>query len=140
MATLIGFVALITVAQADIDTLAEQAGVDPTDLQGAVNTTKLPPDVYLHMTGETPQLEMPYGVWDRLAECEASGDWHNARNPKYKGGIQADAAFWARYGGLAFAPAPHLASREQQIIVAQRGQKVQGWSAWPVCSKRLGLR
>lgn len=81
-----------------------------------------------------------YGVWDRLAACEAGGNWHNASNPKYKGGIQADATFWARYGGLAFAPAPHLASREQQIVVAQRGLAVQGWGAWPVCSRVIGMR
>ena len=79
-------------------------------------------------------------VWDVLAGCEASGNWANASNPRYKGGLQMDSTFWARYGGLAFAPAPHLASREQQIIVAERGQRVQGWQAWPVCSRRVGLR
>lgn len=82
---------------------------------------------------------VPYGVWDRLAVCEAGGNWANARNPKYKGGLQMDATFWARYGGLAHAPAPHLASREAQIQVAIRGQAVQGWGAWPTCRRILGL-
>ena len=79
-------------------------------------------------------------VWDRLAVCEASGIWSNASNPKYKGGLQMDATFWRNYGGLAYAPAPHLASREAQIAVAIRGQAVQGWGAWPACSRQLGLR
>jgi len=81
-----------------------------------------------------------YGVWDQLAGCEASGNWASASNPKYKGGLQMDSTFWARYGGLAYAPAPHLASREAQIRVAIRGQSVQGWGAWPVCSHVVGLR
>lgn len=82
----------------------------------------------------------PIGVWDRLAACEASGDWGNVRNPKYKGGLQMDATFWANYGGLKYAAAPQYATRAQQIEVAIRGQAVQGWGAWPVCSRILGLR
>jgi hypothetical protein len=127
--------------------VAELAGVDPWLLQGAVNTTQAPPREYLHHSGELPRPAASIGwtVWDRLAtECEARG-WANpwvAVSPggRYRGGIQTDAAFWARYGGLAFAPTADRASREQQILVAQRGQAVQGWAAWPVCSRRLGLR
>lgn len=133
---------------------AEEAGVDPMDLQGAANTMGMDPRAYLrseglldHPPAQPPPpvpppvvVATPFGVFDLLAECEASGIWSNASNPKYKGGLQMDATFWRNYGGLAFAPAPHLATREQQIIVAQRGQKVQGWGAWPVCSRRLGLR
>jgi hypothetical protein len=141
-------------AEAEIQAAAVQAHVDVVDLQGAVNTTGLDPFAYLRAVGELPPVAFdpppraiatappgpPIGVWDRLAQCEASGIWGNASNPKYKGGLQMDATFWARYGGLAFAPAPHLASRAQQITVAIRGQAVQGWSAWPVCSRVIGLR
>lgn len=81
----------------------------------------------------------PYGIWDRLAACEASGDWHSASNPRYKGGLQMDATFWRNYGGLAYASRADLASREEQIAVAKRGQAVQGWGAWPVCSRQLRL-
>jgi hypothetical protein len=133
---------------ADVEELASEVGLEPILLQGAVNTVKVSPRTYLQYEG---RLEPPvsaavavpataYGVWDRLAACEAGGNWHNASNPKYKGGIQADAAFWANYGGLAFAPRADLASREQQIVVAERGLKAQGWQAWPVCSRMLGLR
>jgi hypothetical protein len=51
-----------------------------------------------------------------------------------------DAVFWSRYGGRAFASTPDLASRAQQITVAERGLRVQGWQAWPYCSRHLGLR
>lgn len=82
----------------------------------------------------------PPGVWDRLAGCESGGNWASVSNPRYKGGLQMDATFWARYGGLAYAPAPQFATRAQQIAVAIRGQAVQGWGAWPVCSRVVGLR
>lgn len=146
MAALLGAFALLSVATTvpeTIETLAEQAGVEVVDLLGAVNTTGLTPAEYLYRVGaleRPPPAEPAYGIWDRLAQCESGGDWHSASNPRYKGGIQADATFWAKHGGLAFAWRADYATRAQQIIVAERGLAAQGWSAWPVCSRRLGLR
>jgi hypothetical protein len=104
------------------------------------------PREYAYGTGLlTPPAPPVTSIWDRLAtECEARG-WANpwvAVSPggTYRGGLQMDSTFWRRYGGLAFAPRPDLASREAQITVAQRGLAVQGWQAWPACSRRLGLR
>ncbi len=34
----------------------------------------------------------------------------------------------------------HHASREEQIVVAERVLAKQGWGAWPACSRKLGLR
>jgi hypothetical protein len=79
-------------------------------------------------------------VWDRLASCESTNNWGSTSNPIYKGGLQFDAATWARYGGLDFAWRADFASREQQIIVAERVLRGQGWQAWPACSRALGLR
>lgn len=87
-----------------------------------------------------PTPEPSYGMWDRLADCESNGRWWIATGNGYYGGLQEDMAFWGRYGGLAYAPRPDLATRAQQIAVAQRGQAVQGWAAWPWCSRHLGLR
>jgi len=87
-----------------------------------------------------PTPEPAYGKWDRLAICESGGDWHNARNPIYKGGLQFDAPTWARYGGLAFATRADYATRAQQILIAERTLAVQGPAAWPVCSRVTGLR
>jgi hypothetical protein len=81
-----------------------------------------------------------YSVWDRLAACESGGNWHSASNPIYKGGLQFDQATWSRHGGLNYAWRADFATRGQQIIVAQRTLAVQGWQAWPACSRRLGLR
>ncbi|NVP29375.1 resuscitation-promoting factor Rpf1 domain-containing protein, partial [Vibrio cholerae] len=43
------------------------------------------------------------------------------------------------YGGGEFAPTANQASREQQIVIAERTLANQGWGAWPACSASLGL-
>jgi hypothetical protein len=132
--------------QAEVQEAAAVAHVDATDLQGAVNSVGVDPYTYLRSTGELPPLPREPAkpprltVWDRLVQCEASGNWHNARNLIYKGGLQFDAPTWARYGGLAFAWRADFATREQQIVVAERTLAAQGFGAWPSCSLQLGLR
>jgi hypothetical protein len=79
-------------------------------------------------------------VWDRLAQCECGGNWHIDTGNGFSGGLQFLPSTWLGFGGGEFAPSAHLASREQQIIVAERVLAAQGWGAWPACSQRLGLR
>jgi transglycosylase-like protein len=81
-----------------------------------------------------------YGTWLRLVGCEAGGDWHNASNRIYKGGLQFDSSTWARHGGLNFAWRADFATPQEQMIVAERTLAAQGWGAWPACSRKLGLR
>ena len=120
---------------------ADEAHVEPAKLQGAVVSTGLPPREYLYMTGELQRPLPPVrAVWDRLAACESGGDWHSVRNPIYKGGLQFDQGTWLRHGGAVYAPRADLATREQQVVIAERTLAAQGWGAWPVCSRRLGLR
>ena len=61
------------------------------------------------------------GVWDRLAQCESSGNWAINTGNGFFGGLQFLQATWEGFGGGAFAPRADLASREQQIIVADLG-------------------
>ena len=80
------------------------------------------------------------GVWDRLAQCESGGNWAiNTGNGSF-GGLQFAQGTWEGFGGGTFAPRADLASREQQIIVAERTLRGQGWGAWPACSRKLALR
>jgi hypothetical protein len=135
----LALVVLLTVGSLDeVETVAAQAGVDVTDLQGAINTTGLQPTVYLRMTGELPNPGPTYGIWDRLAQCESSGNWHI--NAYHDGGLQFLPSTWTAYGGEKYAPYAYQATREQQIEIAQRLQAAKGWGQWPTCSKRLGLR
>jgi resuscitation-promoting factor RpfA len=77
-------------------------------------------------------------TWDRLAQCESSGNWAINTGNGFYGGLQFTRSTWRAFGGTtAFA---HQASREQQIAVAERVLAQQGWGAWPACSRKLGLR
>ena len=78
-------------------------------------------------------------TWDRLAQCESSGNWHINTGNGYYGGLQFSQATWAGFGGRRYAPRADLATRYEQMITAERVLDVQGWGAWPACSARLGL-
>lgn len=79
------------------------------------------------------------GVWDAVAACESSGNWAINTGNGFSGGLQFTPSTWAAYGGTSYAPEAYLASREQQIAVAQRVLEGQGPGAWPVCSVKAGL-
>ncbi|MCS4490063.1 DUF3235 domain-containing protein [Corynebacterium sp. ES2794-CONJ1] len=81
----------------------------------------------------------PDSDWDRLAQCEAGGNWSINTGNGYHGGLQFSPSTWSGYGGGEFAPYAYQATREQQIAVAERVLAGQGWGAWPSCSSRLGL-
>ncbi len=87
-----------------------------------------------------PEPVADAGVWDRLAQCESSGDWSIDTGNGYYGGLQFDRATWGDYGGTEFAPRADRATREQQIEVATRVRDDRGgYGSWPACAERLGL-
>ncbi|WP_079144385.1 transglycosylase family protein [Streptomyces agglomeratus] len=77
--------------------------------------------------------------WNCLAECESGGDWHINTGNGYYGGLQFWHPTWVEHGGLAYAPRADLATRAEQIKVAEKVLANQGWKAWPACSKRYRL-
>ncbi|MEU9255800.1 transglycosylase family protein [Streptomyces sp. NPDC048270] len=77
--------------------------------------------------------------WDCVADCESGGRWAVNTGNGFYGGLQFWQPTWEGYGGLVFAPRADLASRVQQIRVAEDVLGAQGWDAWPTCSKRYGL-
>jgi hypothetical protein len=77
------------------------------------------------------------GVWAAVAQCESSGDWHINTGNGYYGGLQFLPESWWWVGGQGM---PHEASPEEQIYRAEILLSLQGWEAWPACSKALGLR
>ncbi len=79
-------------------------------------------------------------VWDLLARCESGGNWSINTGNGYYGGLQFGLGTWANYGGLSYAPRPDLATRQEQITVAERLRAARGWAPWPACSLKLGLR
>lgn len=79
-------------------------------------------------------------AWDRLAACESGGNWSINTGNGYYGGLQFSASTWLGYGGGAYASRADLATREQQIAIAEKVLDGQGWGAWPTCSRIVGLR
>lgn len=76
-------------------------------------------------------------VWGKIAQCESGGNWHINTGNGFYGGLQFSLSTWHGFGGSGL-PSSH--SRAQQIVVAKRVQRSQGWGAWPTCSARVGLR
>jgi hypothetical protein len=94
---------------------------------------------------EVPAVEAPPvengEIWDRLAQCEANGDWHINTGNGYSGGLQFHPGTWLAMGGGEYAPYAYLATREQQIDIGQRVVDAAGgrFTAWPGCRAKLGL-
>lgn len=76
-------------------------------------------------------------VWDRLAQCESSGNWSINTGNGYYGGLQFSLSSWRAVGGTGY---PHQASKSEQIARAEKLQAIQGWGAWPACTAKLGIR
>lgn len=77
--------------------------------------------------------------WDRLAQCESGGDWHINTGNGFYGGLQFTRSTWNAFGGQEYAPTADKATREQQIEIGAKVAAGQGWSAWPVCSRKAGI-
>ncbi|MXM64453.1 peptidoglycan DD-metalloendopeptidase family protein [Streptomyces sp. HUCO-GS316] len=78
-------------------------------------------------------------TWNKVAACESSGNWSINTGNGYYGGLQFTRSTWEAYGGTRYAPRADLATRDQQIAVAEKVLDGQGPGAWPVCSVRAGL-
>ncbi|OMB92814.1 resuscitation-promoting factor RpfA [Mycobacterium colombiense] len=77
------------------------------------------------------------GEWDQVARCESGGNWAINTGNGYHGGVQFSSSTWASHGGGQYAPSAELATKEQQIAVAERVLASQGRGAWPVCGGPL---
>jgi hypothetical protein len=76
-------------------------------------------------------------TWDRLAQCEAGGNWATNTGNGYYGGLQFSASSWHGVGGTGL---PHQNTREVQIEMGRRLQARAGWGQWPACTRRLHYR
>jgi hypothetical protein len=76
-------------------------------------------------------------VWDRLARCETGGNW-SMRGSRFSGGVGFYNGTWDSFGGREFASNAGLATREQQIIVAERVRSRFGYTGWG-CARQVGL-
>ncbi|OBI05150.1 resuscitation-promoting factor RpfA [Mycolicibacter heraklionensis] len=75
--------------------------------------------------------------WDHVARCESGNNWGINTGNGYQGGLQFSPSTWSAHGGGKYAPSAHMASREQQIAIAEHVLATQGRGAWPVCGRVL---
>lgn len=77
--------------------------------------------------------------WDQLAQCESTSQWdYPPVSGGFSGGLMFHTGTWRSNGGLEYAPDAYLASREQQIDIAERVLANSGWRAWPGCARKFG--
>ncbi|WP_404391888.1 ubiquitin-like domain-containing protein [Humibacillus xanthopallidus] len=69
-------------------------------------------------------------MWDSIAQCESGGNWSINTGNGYYGGLQFLTSTWLSSGGGDFAPRADLASRAEQITVANRLYAKAGTSPW----------
>jgi hypothetical protein len=67
--------------------------------------------------------------WDGIAECETGGNW-SMQGSTFSGGVGFANTTWNGFGGREFAPNAGQASREEQIVVAERVYAEYGLSGW----------
>ncbi|MEI8002673.1 MAG: transglycosylase family protein, partial [Actinomycetes bacterium] len=75
-------------------------------------------------------------MWDKIAQCESRGNW-SVVDSEYSGGLGIFNGTWDAWGGRDFATNAGLATREEQIIVAERIRASVGLSGWG-CAHILG--
>lgn len=68
--------------------------------------------------------------WDAIARCESGGNWSINTGNGYYGGLQFDRGTWLSNGGGDYAPRADLATKDQQIAIAERVYAARGLSPW----------
>ncbi|MCC2265802.1 transglycosylase family protein [Streptomyces sp. CT1-17] len=93
----------------------------------------------LPLVGTGPAHAADVETWDKVAACESTNDWDINTGNGYYGGLQFTQSTWEAFGGTRYAPRADLATKDQQIAVAEKVLDGQGPGAWPACSQRAGL-
>ncbi|WP_250302010.1 transglycosylase family protein [Streptomyces sp. NBC_01387] len=86
--------------------------------------------VAVPLLGATSASAASVSTWDAVAQCESGGNWSINTGNGYYGGLQFSASSWAAAGGTQYAPRADLATKDQQIAVAEKLLAIQGPGAW----------
>ncbi len=81
-------------------------------------------------TGAAAPAMMNEAMWDKIAKCESGGNWSINTGNGYYGGLQFDIRTWLGSGGGAYAPNASLATKAQQIDIANRVYAQRGLQPW----------
>ncbi|MCT9089724.1 transglycosylase family protein [Streptomyces sp. ASQP_92] len=93
----------------------------------------------LSLIAAGPASAASVSTWDRVAHCESTDDWKIvSANGLYYGGLQISKPTWDAYGGQKYAAYPHQATKQQQILIAEKILRGSGASQW-TCAREAGL-
>ena len=81
-------------------------------------------------TGAAAPAMMNEAMWEKIAQCESTGNWSINSGNGYYGGLQFDIRTWIGAGGGAYAPNASLATKAQQIDIANRVYAQRGLQPW----------
>lgn len=82
------------------------------------------------LMGATGASAASVSTWDAVAQCESGGNWSINTGNGYYGGLQFSQSSWAAAGGTQYAARADLATKAQQIAVAEKLLDLQGPGAW----------
>ncbi|MFE4454293.1 transglycosylase family protein [Streptomyces sp. NPDC056796] len=94
--------------------------------------------VAVPLMGATGASAASVDTWDAVAQCESGGNWSINTGNGYYGGLQFSQSSWAAAGGTQYAARADLATKDQQIAVAEKLLDLQGPGAW-ACAGAGGL-
>ena len=117
------------------------AGVWLASPEGQASLTDPAIDVPAPPPPPQPALRNRQGdrVWNYIARCESGGRWDyppiTNSSGTYSGGLMIGHRWWEPLGGRQFAQWPYLATRAEQIHIAEKIVDAQGldrgWQCYP---------
>jgi uncharacterized protein YabE (DUF348 family) len=126
---------LVDGREASRSLVSETVSVQPVTEKVSVGTKEKPkaesaPASGGANSGAAAPAMMNEAMWDKIAQCESTGNWSINSGNGYYGGLQFDIQTWIGAGGGAYAPNASLATKAQQIDIANRVYAQRGLSPW----------
>ncbi|WP_138414980.1 resuscitation-promoting factor [Sinomonas gamaensis] len=109
--------------------VSQNVTVQPVAQKILVGTKPKPAPAAAPTSTDAPAM-MNEAMWDKIAQCESSGNWAANTGNGYYGGLQFDISSWMANGGGQYAPNASLATKAQQIAVANTYYAKAGLSPW----------
>lgn len=131
-----------------------RASAAPSPSPSADAGLDVDPGVVAAALDRVEAIDQPLTTWLQLADCE-SGEWDADADPvpgsadwtygsqddvRFEGGLHFEPSTWDAFRDPGMAEHAGDAAPVAQMVVAERVLDAQGWTAWPVCSRKLGLR
>ena len=110
--------------------VSQSVSAQPVTEKVTVGTKARKPARPAANTGAAAPAMMNEAMWDKIAQCESTGNWSINNGNGYYGGLQFDIRTWLGAGGGAYAPNASLATKAQQIDIANRVYAQRGLQPW----------